>query len=52
LGRVETIGKTSVGRTFPQMVRIRDELVFAWTDEMNGLSKVASVKVPIIGFYD
>ena len=52
LGRVETIGKTSVGRTFPQMVRIRDELVFAWTDEMNDLSKVASVKVPIIGFYD
>jgi len=41
-----------VARTFPQMLRVRDELIFAWTDEMNDLSKVASVKVPIIGFYD
>ena len=52
LGRVETVGRTSVARTFPQMLRVRDELIFAWTDEMSDLSKIASVKVPIIGFYD
>lgn len=52
MGRVETIGKTAVARTFPQMVRVRDELVFAWTDTMNDRSKIASVKVPIIGFYE
>ena len=52
MGRVETVGKTAVARTFPQMVRVRDELVFAWTDTLNDRSKVASVKVPIIGFYE
>jgi hypothetical protein len=26
--------------------------MLAWTDEINDLSKVVSVEVPIIGFYD
>ncbi len=52
LGRVHTVGRTSVGRTVPQMVRVADNLVLAWTDEMSDLSKVVSVKVPILGFYD
>lgn len=52
MGRVETVGRTSLARTVPQLVRVADNLVLAWTDEMNDVSKVASVKVPILGFYD
>jgi len=52
LGRVQTVGRTSVARTVPQMTRVGDELILAWTDEMSDLSKVVSVKVPILGFYD
>ena len=52
VGRMTTVGRTSVARTVPQMIRVGDKLVLAWTDEMNELSKVVSVKVPITGFYD
>jgi hypothetical protein len=52
LGRVHTVGRTSVARTVPQMVRVGDQLILAWTDELSDLSKVVSVKVPILGFYD
>jgi hypothetical protein len=52
LGRVETVGRTSIARTVPQLVRIGDELVLAWTDEIMDESKVASVRVQILGFYE
>ena len=52
LGPVHTVGRTSVGRTVPQMARIGDQILLAWTDEMNDLSKVVSVRVPLPGFYD
>jgi hypothetical protein len=52
LGRVETVGRTSLARTVPQLVRIGDELALAWTDEIMDESKVASVKVQILGFYE
>ncbi len=52
IGGINTVGRTALSRAVPQMLRVGDKLVFAWTDEMNDLSKVASVKVPIIGFYD
>jgi hypothetical protein len=52
MGRVHTIGRTSLARTVPQLVRVADHLVLAWTDEISDLSKVVSVKVPILGFYD
>ena len=52
VGRTTTIGRTSVVRTVPQMLRVGDKLILAWTDELNDLSKVVSVKVPILGFYN
>lgn len=52
LGPVRTVGRTSVARNVPQMLRVGDKLMLAWTDEINDLSKVVSVEVPIIGFYD
>lgn len=52
LGPVRTVGRTSVARNVPQMARVDDKLILAWTDEINDLSKVVSVEVPIIGFYD
>lgn len=51
-GRVQTVGRTSVARNVPQMVLIDDKLILAWTDTMEELSKVVSVKVEIRGFYN
>jgi len=52
VGASNTVGRTSVARNVPQMVRVGDKLILAWTDELSDLSKVVSVKVPIPGFYD
>jgi hypothetical protein len=52
LGRVNTVGRTSVARTVPQLIRVGDKLILAWTDEIGDLSKIMSVSVPILGFYD
>jgi hypothetical protein len=52
MGRIHTVGRTSAARTVPQLVRVADKLVLAWADEISDLSKVVSVKVPILGFYD
>ena len=52
MGRVRTVGRTSVARNVPQLIRVGDKLILAWTDEMSDLSKVVSVEVPILGFYD
>jgi hypothetical protein len=51
-GRIHTIGRTSTGRVVPQLARVGDELILAWTDEISEQNKVVSVKVPILGFYD
>jgi hypothetical protein len=52
LGAIETVGRTAVARTVPQLARVADELLIVWTDDTMGTSKVASVKLPILGFYD
>ena len=52
LGSVETVGRSDLQRIFPQLVRSNDLLIVVWTDEMNGNTRLASVKVPILGFYD
>lgn len=52
VGPVSTIGRTALSNIVPQMLRAGDKLIFAWTDEIGGVRKVVSVKVPIAGFYD
>jgi hypothetical protein len=52
MGRVITVGRTADARAVPQMIRAGDKLVLAWTDDFNDMSKVVSVRVPILGFYD
>jgi len=52
MGPVHTVGRTSLARIVPQLVRVADNLVLAWTDEISDQHKVVSVKVPILGFYD
>ncbi len=51
-GPVHTVGRTSLVRAVPQLIRVDDKLVLAWTDEFDDLSKVVSVEVRIRGFYD
>ncbi|HNP64109.1 MAG TPA: sialidase family protein [Woeseiaceae bacterium] len=52
VGLVYTVGRTALAHIVPQLLRSGDELLLAWTDEIAGLSKVVSVRVPIAGFYD
>jgi hypothetical protein len=52
IGPVRIIGRTSVAQNVPQLLRVRDKLLLAWTDEFDGLGKVVSVEVAIRGFYD
>jgi hypothetical protein len=52
LGPIRTVGRTAVTRTVPQMTRVDNNLILAWSDNINDLSKIASVRIPIRGFYD
>ncbi len=52
LGPVETVGRTSVANTVPQLVRVDDQLLLAWSDQLNDVRKIASVRVPILGYYN
>ena len=52
IGAIETVGRTDVASTVPQLARVADKLLISWTDDAMGMSKVASVKVPILKFYD
>jgi hypothetical protein len=52
VGPVRVVGRTSVARNVPQLLRIGNKLLLAWTDEIDKLSKVVSVEVAIRGFYD
>jgi len=51
-GPVRIVGRTSLARVVPQLIRIGDKLILAWTDKIDDLSKVVSVEVPIRGYYD
>jgi len=51
-GETKTIGRTDVARIVPQMVRVADELILAWPIMIGDNSRVVSVKLPILGFYD
>jgi len=52
LGPVKTAGRSELQRIFPQLVRSDDLLILAWTDVIDDTTRIASVKVPIPGFYD
>jgi hypothetical protein len=52
LGPVQTVGRTNLRRIYPQMLRKDDKLILVWTDERDERTRLASVKVPILGFYD
>ena len=52
LGPAQTVGRSKLLRIYPQMIRSKDKLILAWTDEISGVRKVVSVEVPIRGFYD
>lgn len=51
-GPVHTIGRTGIARNVPQMIRVKDRLVLAWTDQIGESTKIVSVGVPLLGFYD
>jgi hypothetical protein len=51
-GQAQVVGRTSVARNVPQLVRVRDRLILAWTDEIDKESKVVSIEIAILGYYD
>lgn len=52
LGPVHTVGRSKLLRIYPQIARSFDQLILAWTDEINDTTEIVSIKVPILGFYD
>lgn len=52
LGRATTVGRSTLSRIYPQLARIDDKLLLAWTDEVGDASEVVSIEVPILGFYE
>ncbi len=52
LGPVHTVGRSELLRIYPQFARSDDKLILAWTDEINDMTEIVSIKVPILGFYD
>ena len=52
IGRVQTVGRSNISHIVPQMRRVDDNLILAWTDEISDVQKVFSIRVPILGFYD
>lgn len=51
-GPVETVGRSTLLRIYPQLARSNDKLILAWTDEVGDVTEVVSVEVPILGFYE
>ncbi|MDH3748246.1 MAG: hypothetical protein OER97_08565 [Gammaproteobacteria bacterium] len=47
LGKIRTVGRTAVSHTVPQMIARDGFLIFAWTDEFNDESILASASVEI-----
>ena len=52
LGPPETVGRSGLIRIYPQMARVDDKLILAWTDEITDATEIVSIEVPILGFYD
>ena len=48
-GRDRVVGRTVYGRAVPQMARRDDDLIFVWTDVFDDVTKLASVRMPLLG---
>lgn len=48
LGRIKTVGRTAVTHNVPQMIEHDGDLIFAWTDLINDVSKLASASIDIV----
>lgn len=52
MGPVKTVGRASSRSMAPEMVRVGDQLVLAWADTIGENSKIQTIRVPILGFFD
>lgn len=48
LGPVHTVGRTEIGRTWPQMLTVDDDLVFVWTDVGREGTRIRGVRARIV----
>lgn len=48
LGRVRTMGRTEIERTFPQMLKVDRDLVFVWTDRGREGTRIRGVRARIV----
>jgi len=47
LGPIVTVAAKAAGFSVPQMIRMQDTLIFAWTESQNGDHRISSASVPI-----
>jgi hypothetical protein len=46
-GEERTVGRTNYSRSVPQMTQVGNSLIFVWTDVDDGVTSLASVRVPL-----
>ena len=51
-GPIHTVGRTALMRNVPQLVRVADKLIIAWTDKHGDFSEVLSIEIPILALND
>ncbi|MCH8101298.1 MAG: hypothetical protein IIB74_12800 [Proteobacteria bacterium] len=51
-GPTRVVARTGLMRIVPQMVRVADKLVLAWTDKIGDSSGILSVEIPILSLDD
>ena len=51
-GPIHTVGRTALMRNVPQLVRVADRLIVAWTDKHGDSSEVLSIEIPILALND
>jgi len=48
-GPIHTVARTGLMRIVPQMIRVADKLVLAWTDKIDDSSQILTIEIPIPG---
>jgi hypothetical protein len=49
VGPIHTVARTGLMRIVPQMIRVADKLVLAWTDKVDESSQILAIEIPIPG---
>ena len=52
LGPNFKVGRSSLAKSIPELSRVDDTLIMAWTTMLMDKSKIVSVRIPVLDYYD